>query len=65
MTRSNSKMATNQCATAGEFVDEVVDNGALQESDPQSKPVPGDQMPSVCLCFPNLGKRTSGEYLRT
>ena len=39
MTRSNSKMTTNQCAIAGEFVDEVVDNGALEESDPQSKPV--------------------------
>ena len=32
-------MTTEQCALSGEFVDELIDLGALEKSDPVSKPV--------------------------
>lgn len=37
--RPNSKMTTEQCALSGDFVDELIDLGVLEKSDPVSKPV--------------------------
>ena len=39
MIRPNSKMMTEECAISGEFMDELIDLGVLEKSDPVSKPV--------------------------
>ena len=39
MIQPNSKMMTEQCALSGEFVDELIDLGVLEKSDPVSKSV--------------------------
>ena len=39
MIQPNSKMMMEQCAISGEFVDELIDLGVLEKSDPVLKPV--------------------------